>query len=91
MDATDLRLDGNAVAGLLGEVFAAEMTSALETCDGCGATHALGAVHVYAQAPGVVMRCPDCEAILICITRIRGRLLVDASGVRVIELEAPGS
>ena len=49
MDATDLRLDGNAVAGLLGEVFAAEMTSALETCDGCGATHALGAVHRFLE------------------------------------------
>ena len=36
MDA--LMLDGNAVAGLLQEVFAVEMTTALEACAGCGAT-----------------------------------------------------
>ena len=33
----DRMLDGNAVAGLLEEVFAVEMTSAIATCDGCGA------------------------------------------------------
>src|SRR5262245_10442877 len=48
MDA--LMLDGNAVAGLLQEVFAVEMTTALETCDGCGATAPVGAVHVYRGA-----------------------------------------
>ena len=32
-----LRLDGNAAAGLLGEVFAGEVTTAVGTCDGCGA------------------------------------------------------
>lgn len=87
MDAAELRLDGNAVAGLLGEVFAAEMTAALETCVGCGATHAIGAVHAYTNAPGVVLRCPDCEAILVCIVRIRDRLLLDMTGVRLLELE----
>ena len=36
MDETDLRLDGNAVAGLLAEVFALEATTALVRCAGCG-------------------------------------------------------
>ena len=36
MDA--LMLDGNAVAGLLQEVFAVEMTTAIGTCNACGAT-----------------------------------------------------
>jgi hypothetical protein len=87
MDADELRLDGNAVAGLLGEVFAAEMTVARETCAGCGATHAIGAVHAYTNAPGVVLRCPECEAILACIVRVRARLLIDLGGVRMIELD----
>ena len=34
----ELMLDGNAVAGLLQEVFAAEMTTATGTCAGCGAS-----------------------------------------------------
>jgi uncharacterized protein DUF6510 len=32
----ELMLDGNAVAGLLQEVFAVEITTAIGTCDGCG-------------------------------------------------------
>ena len=39
----ELMLDGNAVAGLLGEVFAVEMTTAIGTCGNCGATDAVGA------------------------------------------------
>ena len=39
----ELMLDGNAVAGLLQEVFAVEMTTAVGTCGGCGASEAVGA------------------------------------------------
>jgi hypothetical protein len=86
MDDTDLRLDGNAAAGLLAEVFAREMTSALGTCDGCGATNAFGAAHFYAQAPGSVLRCPSCTAILMCVVRLPDGLVVDLSGVRRIRM-----
>ena len=37
MDETELRLDGNAAAGLLAEVFAFEITAAELTCASCGA------------------------------------------------------
>src|SRR3989442_14506774 len=50
-----LMLDGNAVAGLLQEVFAVEMTTAVGTCEGCGAAGPVGAVHVYRGA-GIVLR-----------------------------------
>src|SRR5215472_872789 len=42
-----LMLDGNAIAGLLQEVFAVEMTTAIGTCGGCGAAGPVGAAHVY--------------------------------------------
>ena len=86
MTADDRRLDGNAAAGLLSEVFAVEMTVAIETCASCGTAKPIGATHVYADAPGVVLRCPACEAMLICIVRIRGRLLVDLRGISRLEL-----
>jgi hypothetical protein len=88
MRDVDLRLDGNAAAGVLGEVFAVEMTTAIETCAGCGATEAVGAVHVYMSGPGTVLRCPHCLAVLMCIVRARDRLLVNAAGVRRLELAA---
>ena len=51
-----LMLDGNAVAGLLQEVFAVEMTTAIETCNACGATNEVGALHVGAPASSCAAR-----------------------------------
>jgi ribosomal protein S27E len=82
-----LRLDGNAAAGLLQEVFAAEVTTALGTCDGCGAVEAVGAVHLYSAA-GTVLRCPHCEAVLMKIVSAGGRIWVDLRGLRRLELRS---
>ena len=46
----ELMLDGNAIAGMLGEVFAAEMTTATMTCGNCGIAGAVGAAHVFRGA-----------------------------------------
>jgi uncharacterized protein DUF6510 len=89
MNEADLRLDGNAAAGLLTEVFAVEMTTAVGTCAHCGASNAIGAVQVYAQAPGTVLRCPSCTGVLMTIVRARERLFVDVGGVRRLQLGAP--
>jgi Family of unknown function (DUF6510) len=83
MDA--LMLDGNAVAGLLQEVFAVEMTTALGTCGGCGATDAVGAMHVYSGA-GVVMRCPHCDKVLVTIVKANARVLIGFEGVRTLQV-----
>lgn len=89
MKDTDLRLDGNAAAGLLREVFAVEMTTAQGTCAHCGATNAVGAVWVYSHAPGTVLRCPACTEILMTIVRAHERLHVDIAGVRRLQFAAP--
>jgi hypothetical protein len=83
----ELMLDGNAVAGLLREVFAAEMTTAIGTCGACGAAEPLGAVHVY-QGAGVVLRCPHCDNTLAKIVRSETRLWLGLQGVRALELPA---
>jgi Family of unknown function (DUF6510) len=83
MDA--LTLDGNAAAGLLQEVFAAEMTTAVGTCDGCGASDAVGAVRLYSGA-GVVLRCPHCEAVLMKIVTDGARVWVDLRGLRTLAI-----
>ena len=86
MDDADLRLDGNAAAGDLAEVFHADMTTAIGVCATCGAEGALGATVVYGRAPGMVIRCPRCSSVLICIVHTRDRLLVDIGGVQRLEL-----
>jgi hypothetical protein len=82
-----LRLDGNAAAGILQEVFAAEVTTAVGTCDGCGATNAVGAVHVY-RAAGLVLRCPGCDAVLMRIVEGRGRTWIDLRGLRSLQVRS---
>jgi len=86
MNDDDQRLDGNAAAGVLSEVFAVEMTTAVGTCAHCGATNALGTVQVYVQAPGTVLRCPVCSNVLMTIVHAHERLHVDLSGVRRVEI-----
>jgi len=83
MDA--LMLDGNAVAGLLQEVFAVEMTTAIGTCNRCGATDAVGAVHVFRGA-GMVMRCPNCDNALMTVVKDDTRMWIGFPGLRTLRL-----
>jgi hypothetical protein len=84
------RLDGNAAAGLLSEVFTLEMTAAVGTCDHCGARGALGTSLVYSGGPGTVLRCPSCGGVLIRFARIRGCLNLELRSVRCLELPGAG-
>jgi hypothetical protein len=81
----ELTLDGNAVAGLLVEVFGTEMTTAHGTCAGCGSTDQLGAVRVY-RAAGYVLRCPHCESVLAKLVTDGERTWIDLRGLRTLEL-----
>lgn len=87
--AAEMRLDGNAIGGLLREIFAVDMTAAQGTCNSCGAVNEVGRLQVYNRAPGTVVRCPACEAVLIRIVRGRGRYWIDMSGTRTMELVEP--
>jgi hypothetical protein len=69
MDETQLRLDGNAVAGLLQELFVPEVTTTRGACASCGAISEMGAVpvYMYPHAPGAVLRCGHCETVLMVL------------------------
>ena len=67
METDAMRVDGNAIAGVLGEVFVREMTVARIACGGCGKVEPVGAEHAYMKAPGVVMRCCHCDSVLLVI------------------------
>jgi len=85
----ELRLDGNAAAGLLGEIFAFEVTSAAVTCDGCGGVSAVGALMLYAKDMGAVLRCPACGQVMIVVTSPPGQWCLDLRGVRIMRMAAP--
>jgi len=61
-------VDGNAIGGLLIDVFGAEMTAASSTCATCGATRPVAELVVYRHAPGTVVRCRTCGSVLMVFT-----------------------
>jgi hypothetical protein len=81
----DRHLDGNALAGVLNEMFGREMTGELGCCGHCGAVNALGAVHVYLDAPGSVLRCPTCASVLIVIVNRPDGTRVSFESIRWLE------
>ena len=76
-----LRMDGNAAAGMLREVFAVEMTTASCTCATCSRVSALGALHLYGGSMGCVLRCPSCEAMVLSVTSVPGGRFIELRGV----------
>jgi hypothetical protein len=83
----ELMLDGNAVAGLLQEVFAVEMTTVIGTCDNCAASEPLGAARVFRGA-GTVLRCPHCDTALVKIVRSATDVWISFGGVRTLRAPA---
>jgi hypothetical protein len=81
-------LDGNAIGGLLHEVFGLEMTTAVGSCATCGATGQVAETVVYLVAPGTVVRCPVCTSVLMVVVRRQEMNCVDLLGLAA--LEAPG-
>jgi hypothetical protein len=64
-NGSDLVLDGNAAAGLLQEIFVLEITTAQIQCEDCGAVGAVGSLRLYAAPMGAVLRCTNCDGILM--------------------------
>ncbi|HWF72213.1 MAG TPA: DUF6510 family protein [Solirubrobacteraceae bacterium] len=85
MSSEAVWLDGNAIAGLLDEVFGAELTSTERGCQSCGAVTRLGAHRVYRSA-GTVVRCPVCGDLALRITSLPDRYLVLMAGTWTVEV-----
>ncbi len=77
-------LDGNAIAGLLHEVFGSEMTTAAGTCATCGATGPVAECVVYLRAPGTVVRCRACGSVLMVFVKVRDMTCVDLLGLAAL-------
>jgi hypothetical protein len=84
----ELRLDGNAVAGVLHTVFGLEMTEARGSCGTCGKTEPIGATHVYMHAPGAVVRCCHCNNVLMVVVHAHEEYVLAFSGLRSLRLRA---
>jgi len=78
-------LDGNAIAGLLRELFDHEMTDVMRGCATCGEQHPVGA-HMLYRSVGVVLRCPTCDDMAMVVARLPDRTLVRLTGTWTLSL-----
>ena len=80
-------VDGNAIGGLLRDVFGAELTNATGTCANCGAAGPIAETVVFLRGPGVVVRCRACDAVLVVIVEKKGLRCVDLQGLSALRAE----
>jgi Family of unknown function (DUF6510) len=82
----DRALDGNTAGGVLSEIFPFEMTMSRTICSTCGARGEIGALEVYMDAPGMVIRCSRCHNVQIRLVHGSGRYWLDLRGVTCLEM-----
>lgn len=85
---TALMLDGNAVAGRLEQIFGRDMTMAVARCAGCGIDAEMGALMAFTRGPGVVLRCPTCQAAIARIVETTTAIYLDARGAAYVRIRS---
>jgi len=80
-----LMMDGNAVAGRLEDIFGRDMTTALTRCAGCANQAEMMA---FMRGPGIVLRCPSCEAVIARIVETTTAVYFDARGAAFVRMSA---
>jgi Family of unknown function (DUF6510) len=83
-------LDGNAAGGEIGALLAIDVTMARGECVGCGADMALATARMYGPAPGLVLRCPSCDGVLLRVVETPGRAWMDLRGLAYVEVVTTG-
>jgi len=83
MTLDEQHIDGNGIAGLLGEIAGADMTTVVRTCQSCGARGMLGEHRSYRGA-GIVLRCATCDDVAVVIGIQDQRLMVEWRGTYMI-------
>ncbi len=85
-ETVSLMLDGNALAGLLHELFDVEMTIAPTECATCGRVGELGSLWAFTESPGYVLRCPGCQNIVMRMTVTNDQIYLDARGAAYLRI-----
>jgi hypothetical protein len=78
-------LDGNAIGGLLQELFGTEMTGMPRGCQSCGTVHPVGAHRLYRGA-GLVLRCPACGDVALRVVTRPDRHVLHLQGAWQIDV-----
>lgn len=77
-------VDGNAAIGAFSLALGTDLALGSLECAGCGDTHAIAQTRVYRRCPGLVLRCPGCDAVEVVIVEVAHRLRATLVGVAVL-------
>ena len=86
---TALMVDGNAVAGQLQQIFGRDMTMAKARCAGCVRDTEMGALMAFTRGPGIVLRCPACQAAIARIVETPTAIYLEARGATFLRMAPP--
>ncbi len=83
---SDGHVDGNALGALFRDIFGQEMTDRRGCCDACGTVTRLGAAMVFRDAPGDVVRCVNCQSVILVAVPVPMGIRVNFLALRWIEI-----
>ena len=78
-------VDGNAIAGLLSEIFTFDPTTATVRCSTCGHSAVLARAMVYGGEQGYVVRCLTCDSVLMVVVDSPEHRRIQMRGVAWLE------
>ena len=76
-----LRLDGNAVAGDLQMLMGFDVTLLQAQCGHCRSEGVFASLVAYVRGPGIVLRCPTCEGLVLQIVKTPTSIIVNLEGM----------
>jgi phage FluMu protein Com len=79
-------VDGNALAGMLAELFGTDMTTMPGRCTHCGTVSLVAEFRAYVRGPGRVLRCPACAGVVLRIVETPDATYVDMRGASYLKL-----
>jgi len=88
-NVSDLVLDGNVAACLLQHIFVPDITLAKIRCEACDCTNGVGSLALYAAPMGAVLKCADCESVLMRAVDTPHGLWLEMRGARYLKFR-PG-
>lgn len=74
-------LDGNALAGVLADLFSGDPTSMRAECAQCTRECVVAEMHVTLESSSALAQCPSCGAVMLDVRNDAGGTRIDVRGL----------
>ncbi|KAA9134901.1 DUF6510 family protein [Microbacterium caowuchunii] len=82
-------VDGNALAGLLSEVFVSDASMLVLSCRQCGTAGPLGGTDVEDDGVGAIVRCRHCSRTLLTVLRTGSGVTLSVAALAQLDVPRP--